>query len=334
MPSGDENPPSENPGFEQDLVELINAARMAEGVPPLKRVDCLDRAARYHAIDMKQDGYLDHSTQDPGGIVICSFSQRLAQFCPGITPIGDLIGAGYAGPQQMSDAWLGSAQHRAVLMQTNARETGVGFCTGGIFSTYWVQDFGRHSDFYPVVINGEAESTTSPLVSLYIYGGEIWTEMRLRNDGEGWGAWTPFQSSVAWELRHESGTREVWVGMRNATASSESMDSIGLAIAADASHANGEWPTSVSLEPCRPNPFRSSTTIVFSLPVGESIAVRVHDVAGRVVSVLEEGFQSQGQHAVSWDGTDDSGRPVPAGVYFSTLTTPTGQKKRTIILVR
>jgi hypothetical protein len=52
-----------------------------------------------------------------------------------------------------------------------------------------------------------------------------------------------------------------------------------------------------------PNPFRSS--VAFQA----SGAVRVHDAAGRLVRNLVQG-------AASWDGSDDGGRVLPAGLYF------------------
>ena len=52
-----------------------------------------------------------------------------------------------------------------------------------------------------------------------------------------------------------------------------------------------------------PNPFRSS--VAFEA----SSAVRVHDASGRLVRTLARGF-------TSWDGSDDAGRVLPAGLYF------------------
>lgn len=59
-----------------------------------------------------------------------------------------------------------------------------------------------------------------------------------------------------------------------------------------------------------PNPFRRGTRICFSLPEKRHTTLTVHDVTGRLVSVVADGEFSAGAHTVEW--TAD----VPAGVYF------------------
>jgi len=335
MPTGAEDPPSSNPSFEQELVELVNAARMAEGLSPLKRIGCLDRAARYQANDMVQDFYFAHDTQDAGGVFVCTWSQRLVVFCPSMSATGDLIGAGYTSPSAMLNSWLGSEPHRQLIMYAGSRETGAGYRTGGQYGRYWVQDFGLYSGVYPILIDGENESTGSPSVSLYLYGAGFWTEMRLRNDGADWGPWIPFETNVAWQLRSEPGTRSVYAEMRNATSSTESMDSIELAIAIDVEEADASVAGVVPLlEPARPNPFQGSTTISFRVSESGPVALRIHDVTGRAVCTLVDGVRDAGEHEVVWLGSDDSGRRLSAGIYVCVLTSARWSERRTVVLIR
>ena len=57
--------PVSNAAYEQQVVEIVNAQRLANGsLPPYKRVDALDAAARYHAVDMAQDVYFKHDSYD------------------------------------------------------------------------------------------------------------------------------------------------------------------------------------------------------------------------------------------------------------------------------
>lgn len=73
-----------------------------------------------------------------------------------------------------------------------------------------------------------------------------------------------------------------------------------------------------------PNPFRNSTTIEFELPDAAPVRLAVYDTAGRRVRTLVEGtVHAAGRVAVPWDGRDDSGRPVAAGVYFTRLVAGT-----------
>ncbi len=66
----------------------------------------------------------------------------------------------------------------------------------------------------------------------------------------------------------------------------------------------------------RPNPFRGSTRIEFSRPRSGDARIRIYDAAGRHVRTLEEQAGGAGVRAVAWDGKDDAGRALPAGVYF------------------
>ena len=75
---------------------------------------------------------------------------------------------GQSDPAEVMDAWMSSSGHRANILDTNNWELGVGYYQGGPYGRYWVQDFGRRSGVYPLVIDGEAASTTSRRVSLYI----------------------------------------------------------------------------------------------------------------------------------------------------------------------
>ncbi|MFH0779048.1 MAG: FlgD immunoglobulin-like domain containing protein, partial [Candidatus Eisenbacteria bacterium] len=72
-----------------------------------------------------------------------------------------------------------------------------------------------------------------------------------------------------------------------------------------------------------PNPFNPRTSIAFSVPVGKegasaktNVAIRVYDVAGRVVRTLVDEPKAPGFYFVTWDGCADGGERVSGGVYF------------------
>ena len=73
--------------------------------------------------------------------------------------------------------------------------------------------------------------------------------------------------------------------------------------------------TDLRLEPSRPNPFSSSTTIRYRLGRALPVRVEIFDVRGRVVRSYDRGMEEEGDHAVLWDGTNQRGRPVGAGIY-------------------
>lgn len=68
-----------------------------------------------------------------------------------------------------------------------------------------------------------------------------------------------------------------------------------------------------------PNPFGAETVISFSLPSAGRTSVRVYDVTGRVVRTLADGDMTAASHSLVWDGRDDSGNTVGAGIYFCRL---------------
>jgi len=81
-----------------------------------------------------------------------------------------------------------------------------------------------------------------------------------------------------------------------------------------------------------PNPARAAAQVSFALPVASTVDVRVSDVTGRHVRTLLAGRLPAGSHAARWDGRDDRGAEVAAGVYLVSLRR--GAEVRTTRLVR
>lgn len=83
-----------------------------------------------------------------------------------------------------------------------------------------------------------------------------------------------------------------------------------------------------------PNPFNSSTAVVYTLPEATHVKLVVYDLLGRVVKVLVNGVQDAGRHRAVWDGRDGSGRPVASGLYLIRMEAGTFRKVRGAVLVR
>ncbi|MDO9171328.1 MAG: FlgD immunoglobulin-like domain containing protein [bacterium] len=64
-----------------------------------------------------------------------------------------------------------------------------------------------------------------------------------------------------------------------------------------------------------PNPFNPRTTVVFSLREAGPVRLTVYDLAGSSVRELAAGWYAAGRHEVVWEGRDDLGRVLPAGIY-------------------
>ena len=93
--------------------------------------------------------------------------------------------------------------------------------------------------------------------------------------------------------------------------------------------------TALLLHPARPSPFDRSTLLQLDVPPDAgSIRLAVYDVSGRCVRTLAEGKISSGAREFVWNGTDDDGRPVSAGVYFARCECDAGTSVRKMVLTR
>lgn len=83
-----------------------------------------------------------------------------------------------------------------------------------------------------------------------------------------------------------------------------------------------------------PNPFNPSTVIAYTLETSAVAEISVYDVAGRRVKVLQRQWKPAGLHRVTWNGRDEGGRPVPAGLYFYVLRADGDERMRRMTLVK
>jgi hypothetical protein len=71
-----------------------------------------------------------------------------------------------------------------------------------------------------------------------------------------------------------------------------------------------------------PNPFTESMELRFAAPAQAALRLVVFDAAGRRVRGLIDPSRGAVDRIVSWDGRDDSGTPLRAGVYFLQIDGP------------
>jgi hypothetical protein len=81
-----------------------------------------------------------------------------------------------------------------------------------------------------------------------------------------------------------------------------------------------------------PNPTSGEARFEYSMPVSREGTVAIYDVSGRQIRRL--GVNSGPDGVVLWDGRDDSGRPVPAGVYFLRLVDGADAGTAKVVVVR
>lgn len=221
---------SSDEAFEQEVLRLVNQIRLDNGLLPMKRVAGLTSAARFHAIDMSEENYFSHTSHDRinGELVeSCSWSDRLNRYYTDWNSASENIAAGFSTPQAVVNGWMNSPGHKQNILSSTNWETGIGYFKGnGSYTRYWVQDFGRRSGVYPVVINGENETTADGNLTLHLYGS--WENVRLRVDQNDWSDWQSFAPAMVLQLKAAQGTHTVEVEMRSATESATASDTIYL----------------------------------------------------------------------------------------------------------
>ncbi len=98
----------------------------------------------------------------------------------------------------------------------------------------------------------------------------------------------------------------------------------------------GKFTSVVQLGGSRPNPFGQSTRLSFAVETagGAPVTLAIYDATGRRVRTLVEGRVAAGMQTARWDGTDQSGRSVPSGVYYYELRSNGSSESRPVLLVR
>ena len=75
-------------------------------------------------------------------------------------------------------------------------------------------------------------------------------------------------------------------------------------------------PKNFTLEQNYPNPFNPSTTILYNLSSDELISFEIFNLNGKKVRTLVNEYQNSGPKKVIWNGDNNHGKQVPAGMYL------------------
>ena len=83
-----------------------------------------------------------------------------------------------------------------------------------------------------------------------------------------------------------------------------------------------------------PNPFNPTTTISYDLPEQAQITLGIYDLLGKQIKTLINQSQDAGNKIVMWDGTDNLGRQVSAGVYLYQIQAGEFSQTRKMLLLK
>ena len=93
-------------------------------------------------------------------------------------------------------------------------------------------------------------------------------------------------------------------------------------------------PQTFVLHPAYPNPFNPSTTISYDLPEQAQVTLGIYDLLGKQIKTLVNQSQDAGNKKALWDGTDNLGRSVSAGVYLYQIQAGEFTQTRKMLLLK
>jgi hypothetical protein len=90
----------------------------------------------------------------------------------------------------------------------------------------------------------------------------------------------------------------------------------------------------LAIESIAPNPFGTRTQIAYVLPREGEARLAVYDLRGRLVATLLDRIEVAGRHLTWWDGRNDRGERLAAGLYVARLQTAGAEHTRKLVLMR
>ena len=121
----------------------------------------------------------------------------------------------------------------------------------------------------------------------------------------------------------------VATGQNNAT-----MGALGIGCETLLSVENDIVPFEYILYQNYPNPFNPTTQIRYDLPNNELISINIYDVTGRKVKSLIGENQVAGYRSITWDGTNNLGQSVSAGMYIYIIQAGQYRESRKMVLLK
>jgi hypothetical protein len=90
-------------------------------------------------------------------------------------------------------------------------------------------------------------------------------------------------------------------------------------------HPSFYIPNSSSFSKSYPNPFNIETSIEYYLPEPCNVTVKIYNMQGELLRILDNSKRNIGFYKSIWNGKDESGNTVSSGIYFYRIETSTGQ---------
>ncbi|HTK32325.1 MAG TPA: FlgD immunoglobulin-like domain containing protein [Candidatus Saccharimonadaceae bacterium] len=233
---------------------------------------------------------------------------------------------------------LDNSQIHACLWQGGV-PTDLGTLGGWASQAYDLNDYGKVVGWTMEVPNQISHGfvwTNGTLVDLGSLGGEYSAAFAVNNRGEVVGASTDASEQQRavycvggppWiDLNALIDPNAGWL-LLNANDINEQGQIVGVGLYYGEEHAYlltplpalSVDPTAMSLEflGAAPNPGPAGLRLRFTLPAPGHVTLRLFDVSGRAVRTLADATVGAGPRSLAWDGRDDSGAALGAGLYWA-----------------
>ena len=92
-------------------------------------------------------------------------------------------------------------------------------------------------------------------------------------------------------------------------------------------------PKQFALHDNYPNPFNPNSTIRFDLPKDIDVSIIIYNLLGQKVKTIDKSQMNAGFHSITWNGTNNYGAQVSAGMYFYQLRTSDFVKTKKMVLL-
>lgn len=211
----------------QEFYQLINQARLDEGLAPLDRSSLLTQAAQRHADDMAANGFIGQVGSDDS-----TYQQRIREanyhaWKNGLL-VNEAIWAGLGSAQNALSWFREQPEYWSMFIDPQYREVGVGYARDKQGVNYYVLDLGSRPGVLPVFINDGAKTTNSQQVAIRLTNEEAMPagdgnrigkaiEVRLSHTPDFTGAEVqPWEELIPWTLvDNVPGDHAVYVEFRD-----------------------------------------------------------------------------------------------------------------------
>jgi uncharacterized protein YkwD len=195
-----------------ELLVRINAARVAQGLPPYALSEKLAAAAQTHSKDMAATGRVDRAGSDGSTPKSRILAAGYGQWTIGPV-VDEAIYGGTGGAPGAFDWWMSTETDKARILSARFREVGIGAVTAPNGWIYWTLDLGAQPNVLPAFVNGGVTSVDVMTVTLMLTtesavpAGEGTTtlgqpvQIRVASDDSFTGAdWQPWAAQIPFRL--------------------------------------------------------------------------------------------------------------------------------------